>query len=247
MKKFERLLEAIRSGDQEALEHLRHDWEEIRTYVEQNKPGKVDLPADKRLALILWLSTPPTPQPTNWNAVTDVPSFVLDTRDEQIAVVEQLWGAWTDKTILEQLEVNLKGFEHAPQWLQHASEWFQTMTTHEEIKDQQTRLDVVSGYGAFVNQILVEQRCPLTEARAEVLGFERPPALALPAGERIPVTDLAEAITFRSGIKQEQSMPLAYAISLSVPAHRDVLPTVDVGINSTNCWLTPNSTLPVIP
>jgi hypothetical protein len=174
--------------------------------------------------------------------VVETPCW-LDDRKQQLAVVDQLWLSWASGAILQELEQALDmlpKFVHAQAWLGHAKSWFGSTIVGQEAKDQQVRLDVVAGYGAFIDQLLLEARPPSPRARIAVLGFAEPPELEVSARLRVPLTALAEAIRFRSGVKRERAMRFAYAISLSLPAHSDVLPTIAVEMDNAHCWLTSN-------
>src|SRR5437016_13053119 len=94
-EKFHKLLAAIKIGNQALLETLRADWREIRQYVEECNVELRDLDEEKRPALILWLSTPPVPEPIDWVQLTAVPPFVREQGERQIQFVEQLWNSWS--------------------------------------------------------------------------------------------------------------------------------------------------------
>lgn len=256
--KFHLLVQAIRSGDREALELLRADWEDIRSFVQAypEEADRTERSSNHRAALILWLSTPLTPEPIAWAELTGVPSFVLEERQKLITQVDQLWRSWSSGRIVKQIKDSLseRKYEHAERWGKHAETYFAHMSP--ELIDPklfgdsgaraQVCLDVVAGYGAYVDQLLAKPRRRSAEVRrAVVLGFERferfedTPILELHDRTRVSCKALGRAIEFRTSLGSSLASQLAYAISLSLPAHMTVLPTLDVEVDYSQCWLFP--------
>lgn len=251
-QKFSELLKAIEVGNGHVLESLRKDWSEICHYVETHDQEVRDVKlGDKQAMLILWLSTPPTPEPIHWTDLTGELSFVLDKRQEQIKLVGRLWDSWFNGDIMRQLRTVLgePEFVDANKWVSNAQAWFETFVKHfskQSIKDVQQRLDVVAGYGSFVDRLLVAQEVDLADAYVLVLGKKTHPFFGLPDGSHVPVENAAKAIEFRSGLEPGIAKQLAYAISYSLPAHKEILPTIFVELDpAVDCWLRSNWEVPL--
>jgi RNA polymerase sigma factor (sigma-70 family) len=250
--KYEQLVRAVNAGNAAELEALRADWQEITQFVREH-PQEADralLPDERRPVLILWLSTPPSPEPIPWADLTGEPSFVLDERRERLALVGQLWNAWLDNGIRGSLERVLAEarFERRHDWCRNVDalvDRAHSVLAGRAFADEDVRLDVVAGYGAAVDQVLLQRGGARTEASLDVLGFESPPALLLPDRTRVSCEALGRAIAFRCGRLGDGREPaaadsfglLAAMVSLSLPAHPDVLPLVDVRLNSRHCQL----------
>ena len=98
-------------------------------------------------------------------------------------------------------------------------------------------LRAVLGYSVLTTQRLLAQRDRhhawlQFDCRGEKLVLFGPDELQLSS------EDLAEAISFSSGINGSAAQWLADALSLSLPAHREVLPDIAVTLDRDACRLT---------
>jgi len=232
-QKFSKLIDAIQLNDWATIESLRTDWEEIRQYVQSAEPED-DL-GEKQPALILWLTTPPAGQPVDWHQVTGVPDFVIDERKQQIQLVNTLWESWLSGEIVGDLHKRVSASRKFPvNWFTNAQNWLPAFAERMPIKRsstdvEQTRLDVVAGYGAFVDHLLIQQGASAKTA-VIVDGTRHPPVLALEDNSVVSMDSVAESIHFRSGLLVDDSRDLAIAISYSLPAHAEILPGIYVEV-----------------
>jgi hypothetical protein len=251
--KFDELLQALREGNERRVDDLSTDWRAIFDFLTEH-PDAADganLSENTRTALILWLSTAPSPDPIRWADLTDVPSFVLGEREQQVALVNQLWNAWLSNTIEGALKCAFSQaeFKYGAPWCQKTHllvDHARSVLNRPEFEDEDARLDVVAGYGAFVDEVLLKFGAPLNEATIEVRAHELHCPLVLPDSTKIPCEGVGRAIAFRYGALDEKirideaTHPfalLASVISLSLPAHQEVLPLVSVRLDNQSCRL----------
>jgi hypothetical protein len=235
---FATLVEALKAGDKETAHALRKHWELIVEYVQEHDE-ETGLPPDKQAALILWLSTPPDRAPTQ-----GPPSFVRQEREGRVAAADQLWHSWAaDGQILRELDTVLSGaaYGRRQEWLENARLCFERGRMEGLVTgraaETQTRLDVLAGYGAALERLLLDERTDFAKARVEVFGCAKPPTLAIPERRAISTEELGKAIASRSRVAPRDAEHLARAISLSLPAHGDVLPTFTAEVGRSRCTL----------
>lgn len=239
-EQFDRLVDAIDRGDHKLIFALREYWSEIAAYLETDDPQPT-LPSEKQATLILWLSTRPPHHPVQWISATS--TAAVESVNQQIAAVDQVWNAWIDwQPLIVALEETLAEdrFPDPHGWCEHARACFEALENDghiQSIADPRRRLDVIAGYGAYVDQLLVGQKLPIPESGIEVIGFSNPSVLRLASGLQLSMDDMAATIAFRSGVKRRTSVRFAEAITLSLPVHRDVLPNVTIRMERSSYWL----------
>lgn len=187
--------------------------------------------------LILWLSTPPAPRPIPWTELPD-PRLKAD-REHRVELIEHLWSAWQRRRILDQLEKTLESFRHRSDWMKLARPCFEKpqMPNPEGAEEWDACRRAVLGYSALIAQRLLAQ----ADRRNAWLQFDcRGDKLLLfgPDESQLRGDALAEAISFSSGINGSTADWLANAVSLSLPAHREVLPDIKVTLDRDACRLT---------
>jgi|GEM_PF-6185351 len=237
-KLFEELVAAIKCRDVERIESLREHWDEIGAFVDAHPDlsKHIRLSDEVAAALILWLSTPPAPRPIPW---TELPDLKLKAdREHGMVLIEHLWLAWQKHRILDQLEKALASFRNRSDWMRLARPCFEKpqMPNPDGAEKWDACRRVVLGYAALIAQRLLSQR----DRRNAWLQFDcRGDKLVLfgPDESQLSGDALAEAISFSSGINDSAAHWLADALSLSLPAHREVLPDIAVTLDPDACRL----------
>jgi DNA-directed RNA polymerase specialized sigma24 family protein len=228
-KLFDELVTAIKGRNEERVESLREHWDKIGAFVEVHPdlPKRIRLSDEDAAVLILWLSTPPALRPIPWTELPD-PKLKVD-RENRVELIRHLWSAWQTGRILGQLEKALASFRHRSEWMRLARPCFENpqMPNTAGAEECDSCLRAVLGYSALIAQRLLAQR-----NRDDVwLQFDcwgDKLVLFAPDESRLPGDALAEAISFSSGINGPAAHWLADAVSLSLPAHREVLPDIKV-------------------
>jgi len=233
---FDRLVAAIRTRDVETIESQRKHWDEIGRFVESNPESakEVGLSDDDVSVLILWLGTPPAPRPIPW---TEFPkSRLKDDREHRTELVEHLLSSWRDRRILPQLDRALRDFRYREEWMKLARECFERDRLPAPATDEQWDACVrgVLGYSAMITQRLLSQRgrgCAWLK-----FGFHDGRLVLIgPDESEFPVEGSAAAVSF-GGFRGDARW-FADAVSLSLPAHPDVLPDVEVAVDRDDCRL----------
>jgi hypothetical protein len=245
---YSKLVEAIRRSDWAETDALRERWEEIRAFVEATD-SEPELDPEKRAALVIWLSTPPPATPLPWTRESSMPGFVVDERNQQINLLVQLLAAWLEPIegsygILAQLDAVLEtSFARRKEWVDQARTCFGHPVFHSLVEDLANHpgraLHALAGYVTVPDQQLAS--CPdLTKVRFRVLGTDQDLILRLEGAEtvtNVSLSTLAQEIGTRANFDQVQSKLLAWGLTLSLPAHADILPRFTAEVDQGDCWL----------
>lgn len=196
-----------------------------------------ELDPEVRLRLILWLSTPPQEAPVKW-ADLDRRHPAAQAREAQLELILPMWRGWVEGTIQRDLQRPLAVLGRAERaaWLEQAQQFFSGFGAEHpalvQTRSDQARIDVVAGYGALAARLLAEKR-----ASRQVPRLRLAANAGVLKGRRSLASAIANSIATRSGLGVEVSGLLGTAISLSLPAHPEVLPTVAVDVEPSGCWL----------
>jgi hypothetical protein len=243
-----KLINAIIKSDENELDNLREKYETIKDHFHQctdcYELGE-SLSPELKPVLIIWLTTPPDDEPINWLDFSE-PTFLVDERERFTYMINSMWDSWAENTIIDKIEKSVEDEMRrrtANEWIADASDWFQEFERSKnwilsKTEDIRTRVDLTSGYGNFIDDLLLKEECDITEAKIFLQIEDHKPILISQQGHNIPVAQIANSISFRAFTDIELSNEIAKAISFSLPAHLFVLPTINVKNVANGCELT---------
>lgn len=243
---FKDLIDAIKNSDMERIDRYRTHWHDLRIHFDDCNACKGignDLNNGFRITLILWLSTPPTQTPIKWDELSE-PSFIKDSREQQIELVNELWNLWKEGIIVTPLKCSLNKMNKMMKtlWIDSAKKLFNEFhdkrsEIFKSTESEQTRLDIVSGYGSFIDKMLISQDCEIAEA-AVLIGIEdNLPVFNLPDKTKITLAEMVKALLYRTEIEENLLSLIAGCISFYLPARDLILPNIKADVISEGCLL----------